>query len=286
VIRAVRTGSEALVCPRSVRLGLRALSLGWIAFFWVWLIGFQSTLVEVDAQVYWGIQLDELYRNAQLGDHGAFLYSPLVAWLFLSFSWIPYEVFYAVFAAVNLAALVWLLGPELAAISLLLQPVSNEVARGNIHLLMAVAIVAGFRHPGAWSWILLTKVTPAVGLLWFAFRREWRHLAIAISWTVALVAISFVIAPELWMRWITMLLGNVESTRPSVLEIPVLPRLAIAALLLALGAWRNRPAIVPVATLLALPAIWTNSLSILVAVITLWRRGSDQAQDRDERVPL
>jgi hypothetical protein len=272
VTRGIPLGSGTFVVPRLARVGIRALSLGWIGFFWIWLIGFQGTFVEVDAQAYWGIRLDDLYRDTQLGDQGAFLYSPLIAWLFLPFSWIPYEVFYAILAAVNLGALVWLLGPELAAISLLLQPVSNEVARGNIHLLMAVAIVAGFRYPGAWAWILLTKVTPAIGLLWFAFRRQWRHLAVALGWTVGLVAISFVAAHDLWIRWVTMLLGNVESTRPSVLEIPVLPRLAIAVLLLALGAWRNRPAIVPIAALLALPAVWTNSLAMLVAVIPLLRR--------------
>lgn len=254
------------------RLVLRALALGWIGFFWVWLIGFQSTFVEVDAQAYWGIDFGELYRDTRLGDQDAFLYSPLVAWLFAPFSWIPYETFYAIFAAINLAALVWLIGPELAAIALLLQPVSNEVARGNIHLLMAVAIVVGFRYPGAWSWVLLTKVSPGVGLLWFAFRREWRRLAIAIGWTAGLVTVSVVIAPDLWLRWITMLAGNVDATRPSFAEIPVLPRLAAAAVLLALGAWRNRPAIVPVAAMLALPAIWMNSLAMLVAVIPLWRR--------------
>jgi hypothetical protein len=91
--------------------------------------------------------------------------------------------------------------------------------------------------------------------------------------TAAIVAVSFLVASDLWIRWFEMLAGNVESTRPSVLEIPVLPRLAVAAVLIALGVWRNRPAIVPVAAMLALPAIWVNSLAMLVAVIPLWRAG-------------
>jgi hypothetical protein len=119
--------------------------------------------------------------------------------------------------------------------------------------------------------VLLTKVTPGIGLLWFAFRREWRQLAVAVGTTLAIVVISFVLAPGLWTRWFEMLARNVETTRPSVLVIPVLPRLAAAAGLLAIGAWRDRPAIVPVAAMLALPAIWVNSLSMLVAVIPLWR---------------
>ena len=249
----------------------RAAAIAWIVFFWIWLIGFQSTFIEVDAQAYHGFDLDTLYQGVQLGDQDAFLYSPVVAWLFAPLSALPYEVFYALLAAVNLAALVWLLGWELAAISLLAQPVSNEVGRGNIHLLLAVAIVAGFRYPAAWAWVLLTKVTPGIGLLWFAFRREWRQLAVAVGSTLAIVVVAFVLAPGIWMRWFEMLASNAESTRPSVLVIPVLPRLAAAAALLAIGAWRDRPAIVPVAAMLALPAIWVNSLSMLVAVIPLWR---------------
>lgn len=266
------------------RLAIRAAAVAWILFFWLWLIGFQSTFVEVDAEAYWRIDLSTLYSGVHLGDQGAFLYSPAVAWLFVPFSWMPYEVFYAILAAVNLAALVWLVGFELAAVLLLAQPVSNEVARGNIHLLLAAAIVVGFRYPGAWAWVLLTKVSPGVGVLWFAFRREWRQLATALAWTTALTAIAFVIAPELWLRWFGLLAANAESTRPSVLPIPVALRLTLAVALLWIGAVRNRPAIVPVAAMLALPAIWVNALAMLVAVIPLWRATPGPSDHTDVRV--
>jgi hypothetical protein len=256
---------------RRLRLVVRALALGWIVFFWVWLIGAQSNFGEVDAEAYWGLDLDTLYVGVQLGDQDAFLYSPVVAYLFLPLSALPFEVFYALLAAVNLAALVWILRPELAALSLFLIPVSNEVARGNIHILLAAAIVLGFRYYGAWAWVLLTKVTPGIGVLWFGVRREWRALAIALSVTGALVAVSFLLTPDLWFRWFAVLTGSVEITRPSVLEIPVLPRLMVAAGLVAVAAWRGWFAVVPVAAMLALPAIWVNSLAMLVAVVPLWR---------------
>lgn len=262
---------------RLLRTAIRVLAIGWIAFFWIWLNGVQSTFVEVDAEAYWGIDLGALYQDVRLGDQDAFLYSPVVAALFAPFSLLPYEVFYGILAAVNLAALVWLLGWELAALALLAQPVSNEIARGNIHLLLAAAIVIGFRRPAAWAWVLLTKVTPGVGLAWFAFRREWRSLFVAVGVTTAVVAASFLIAPGLGMGWFGMLAQNAESTRPSFFQVPVLPRLLAAAVLLGLGAWRDRPAIVPVAAMLALPAIWVNSLSMLVAVIPLWRHPDDLA---------
>lgn len=249
----------------------RAFALGWIVFFWVWLIGAQSNFAEVDAEAYWGLTLDNLYRGVQLGDQDAFLYSPVVAYLFLPFSALPYEVFYAILAAVNLAALVWILRPELAALSLFLVPVSNEVARGNIHILIAAAIVLGFHYYGSWAWVILTKVTPGIGVLWFGVRREWRSLAIALGVTGAIVAVSVVLTPGLWVRWLDVLTASVEITRPSVIEIPVLPRLAVAAVLIAIAARRSWFALVPVACMLALPAIWVNSLAMLVAVVPLLR---------------
>ena len=43
------------------------------------------------------------------------------------------------------------------------------------------------RHPAAWAFPLLTKVTTGVGVLWFAFRRDWRSLGIAIGATAVIV---------------------------------------------------------------------------------------------------
>lgn len=253
----------------------------------MWLIGYQHTFVEVDAQAYWGLDLDSLYRGDRLGDQGAFLYSPAVALLFLPFSFVPYEIFYAVFAAINLIALVYLVGWELAAIGLFVVPISNEVARGNIHLLLAVAIVAGFRYPGSWAWPLLTKATPGIGILWFAVRREWRSFVLALAVTSGLVVVTFILVPELWLRWIALLWGNADATRPNAItQVPVIPRMAIAAGVLVLAAWRGIPALVPVASLIALPAIWVNSLSMLVAVIPLIRdarrAATSTSRDPDE----
>ena len=71
----------------------------------------------------------------------------------------------------------FLTGPRLLAAGLLFPFTAMEVAGGNVSLLLAVAIVVGFRWPAAWALVLLTKITPGIGLLWFAVRREWRSLA-------------------------------------------------------------------------------------------------------------
>ena len=43
------------------------------------------------------------------------------------------------------------------------EPVS-EISLGNIHIFLALVTVFGLRWPWLWSFVLLTKVTPGVGL--------------------------------------------------------------------------------------------------------------------------
>ena len=52
----------------------------------------------------------------------------------------------------------------------------------------------------------------------------------------------------------------------AISERPVLYRLPIAAGLVVLAAWRNRPAALPVIVCFALPAIWLGSLVLLAAI--------------------
>lgn len=149
----------------------------------------------------------------------------------------------------------------------------------NMHLLYAAAIVIGFRWPGAWSLLLLTKVTPGIGLLWFAVRREWRHLFIALGVTGTIVCASFVIGPDLWFGWFE-LLSDASQAPPVPFQpnapfpIPLLVRLPVAAAIVTWGALTDRRWTVPVAATIALPVIWTASLSILVAAIPLLGRSS------------
>jgi len=85
---------------------------------------------------------------------------------------------------------------------------------------MGAAIVAGFRWPGAWSFLLLTKVTPGIGVLWFAVRREWHSFGIALATTLLVVVISFALAPHLWFQWFDACAGcrtchNSDTSRRS-----------------------------------------------------------------------
>ena len=146
---------------------------------------------------------------------------------------------------------------------ILFLPISYELFVGNVHFLIAAAIVIGFQRSGAWAFPILTKITPGVGLVWFVVRREWRALAIAIGVTTAVVLVSFVLSPSAWVDWISFLIAS-----PGRSELLVL-RLVVAGLLVAFGGMTGRRWLVPVAVWLSLPVVWINSWVILLATIRL-----------------
>ena len=124
-----------------------------------------------------------------------------IAWLFLPATWLSWPALIAVYLALSGLALVAMTGRKALLFLVAFPPVLLELVNGNISLFMALAVCAGMRWPGAWAFILLTKVTPGIGVLWFAGRRDWRGLAIALGFTAAVVAIGFAIAPGLWLDW-------------------------------------------------------------------------------------
>jgi hypothetical protein len=121
-----------------------------------------------------------------------------------------------------------------------------------------------------WAFVLLTKVTPGIGLLWFAVRREWRSLGIALGATAIVVAVSALLMPGAWLEWLALLvrLAGREGTWAAV-PIPFLVRLPFAIALVVWGARTDRRWTVPVAGMLALPALWYGSFSMLLAFIAL-----------------
>ena len=263
---------------RSRRFWLDALSVAGlivVLFVW-WLLTFND--YQHDARAYWSIDLGHLYDRAQVGGDDAYLYSPAFAQLAWPLTFLPWSVFAGLWAALNLGALVWMAGPIIAAVLLVIpgSPVIDEVSTGNIHLMIGAAVVVAFRYGGAWAFPLLTKVTPGVGILWLAGARRWRTLAVAVGVTLAISAVSFIFAAGLWADWIKVLAGNVENRVPT--EIAVIPgplalRTAVAGGLALIGGHLGWRWTVPVAATLALPVPWSSGLAVLVAVIALARHG-------------
>ena len=222
-----------------------------------------------DARSYYGFDYGDLYAGrTDWNTIGAYPYSPAFAQVLWPLNQLAWPLFVAAWTALLIGAAYLLTGPELFLVGLAVG--AMEIAGGNISLLIAVAIVAGFRRPWAWSLVLLTKITPGVGLLWFLLRREWRHLAIALGATAAVAAVSLLLAPQAWRDWIALLAANTgKGGTWAAVPVPLLVRGPIGVLLIAWGAPRNQRWVVPVGAMLALPALWYGSFSMLLAVIPL-----------------
>ena len=222
-----------------------------------------------DARSYYGLNLGDLYTGrTNWNTIGAYPYSPAFAQLVYPLNLLPWPLFVAAWTAILIGA-VWLLtGRELFLLGMAVG--AMEIAGGNISLLLAVAIVYGFRWPWTWAFVLLTKITPGIGLLWFVLRREWRQLGIALGATGAVLALSYVLMPGAWRDWVSLLASNTgKGGTWAAIPIPLLIRGPIGVLLIAWGAPRNQRWVVPVGTMLALPALWYGSLSMLLGVIPL-----------------
>ncbi len=230
---------------------------------------FSGWVTAQDARSYYGLHLADLYAGrTDWNTIGAYPYSPAFAQLVWPLDLLPWPVFVAAWTALLIGA-VWLLtGPDLFLVGLLVG--AMEIAGGNISLLLTVAIVWGFRWPATWAFVLLTKITPGIGLLWFPLRREWRQLGIALGATAAVVGVSFLLLPGAWRDWIDLLLANTgKGGTWAAIPIPLLVRGPVGVALLVWGAPRNQRWVVPVAAMLALPALWYGSLSMLLGVLPL-----------------
>jgi hypothetical protein len=226
-----------------------------------------------DARCYYQATLADPYLHSSWNDPIAYVYSPAFLQLVSPLTALPWQAFMAVWTGLLIGAVRFLTGPRLLAAGLLFPFTAMEVAGGNVSLLLAVAIVVGFRWPAAWSLVLLTKITPGIGLLWFAVRHEWRSLFVALAATAVIAVVSAVVMQAAWRQWLDVIVANAGKggTWASV-PVPLLIRLPAAVAIVVWGARTDRRWTVPVASMLALPALWYGGLSMLLALIPLLPR--------------
>ncbi len=290
--RASLHREDGVIAALAARLGrprIRAIRdalilVGLISLPYIVAINAATSLFGFDAHAYWNVNLANLYGSAtgNTSDLDAFRYTPAAGQLFAVFHAVPWEMFFAIWFAAMIGALIWLTGWT-SLVSLAFPPIPLELYHGNIHLFIAVAIVVGFRYPAAWAFVVLTKVSPGVGALWFAFRGEWRKFAIAVGATVAIAAVSFVVAPDLWRQYVSTMVDNLDYDpgHPYPIPIPLPIRMLASAAVVAWGARTDRRWTVPVAATLSLPIIWFHGFAVLVAAIPLWREDRARARERE-----
>jgi hypothetical protein len=229
-----------------------------------------------DLHAYWSTRSGISYEHATPYTIGAYLYAPAFAEAIGPLTWLPFPLFAGLWTAFLFGSLAWLSG-RWALFALALPSVALTVALGQVDLLIALAIVIGFRYPGAWAFPILTKVTPGIGLLWFAVRREWRALGMALGVTLVIVAVSVALGARVWSSWIDLLARSAVMSPlrgAALIPVPLWLRLPAAAAVVAWGARTDRRWTVPLAAVVGMPVLWFNPLAALVAILPLVDAGS------------
>jgi hypothetical protein len=249
-----------------------------ISLVWISLDLMSGTRLGQDSHAYWNLwqgSWDREMYTIPPGYLDAYNYSPAFAQLVWPLSALPWPAFGLLWSLAATAAFTYLLRPlGWRWVLPLLLCCAPEILSGNVFWILAL-VTAWAARPGArprtgawWSVVVLTKVTPALGPVWYAVRREWGPLAWSVAGTAAVVAASALISPELWSRWISFLLDNENSS--GVVGSPILGplavRLPLALVLVVWGAATDRRWTLPMAMALATPVAGPAAFTMLAAV--------------------
>jgi hypothetical protein len=212
----------------------------------------------------------------------AFHYVPAVAQLLAPVTLIVAAVpFLIVFRALLLLALWQLAGRRMLDLLAVLAfvPVAVSLRVENVEIFMAFAVVMGLtRWPWAFALGALVKVSPGLGLVYLAMQRRWRDVAVSAALGLGVVAISYVLAPELWRQWLAAISGRSDIVGNSIIPVPYSIR-AISGFVLAVAAGlmgRRRGELLLVgAVTIANPGLSLQGFAVLAAAIPIWRAGPD-----------
>lgn len=216
-----------------------------------------------DVHAYW--VADGYGRRADTPD--AFLYTPPFLLALQPFQLLPWELFRAVWLLAQAAALVWLVGPVIAALVVLpgsWSPVYVDLWYGNLMVFTAAVTVAGFRNPSWWALLPFGKVLPGVAVLGAGVRPMLLVTLVTLA--------SFAIAPGLWADWVDAIRASVANPPENGLAAALVPRVVLAAALIGLWRLRRWRWAVPLAVMIAQPILWFSSLTILLALVSLARQ--------------
>lgn len=257
----------------TLRIAADALALA--ALFWI-AVHLGNIAPPGDAISYYEARGEHLYGHT-LGLPG-YAYSPVFAQVISPVQDLPFTTFRAIIAGAELLSLAYLFGPLLALVIVVLQvyPVWESILlSGNLQILAAASLVLALRHPAAWPLVFLLKLTPGIGILWPALRRDWRSVAIGVGLTLGIATVSFAIDPHHWFEWVSWMTGSVDAS-PDRPGLPLPIRFLIAVGLMVYAARADRIWLVPVAAAIASPEGGIHWL-LLLGVYPLWRSSRSSA---------
>lgn len=243
-----------------------------------WILGFSALLFSAflvtvvgfgyDSHAYWLAIRGSGYSNAP-NTPDAYLYSPAftqVLWPLGRLPWPLFNLVWMAFAGITLAYLLKPLGWRLSVP--LWFACTPEIVSGNIFWMFALVVAFGFRYPWLWSVVVLTKITPAVGPIWFAVRREWKKFLEALIVTTVIVSVSVAFDLGAWRSWFDFLQLHLSSTTSQVggYSPPPVIRIPLAFGLVVWGAAKSRIWTIPAAMALATPVFGVAALVVFAGL--------------------
>jgi hypothetical protein len=266
---------------RASRLALLALAaVGGVLLL---VVAVNRWAIPSDERAYW-LAAQRLLAGQPLYDPAAtaatpyaYWYPPVLAQVLAPVALVlPAGAFTVAWTALLLACLWWLAGRRvLVALALVaFPPVAVEFWFRNIHLVLAVLVVLAVRRSWLFPVAAALKLAPGVGIAWLVAAGRRREAAVAVGVGTAILAASVLVSPGAWRDWVSIAMARGPSDIASFLPIPYLVR-AVLGLLLALIAGRLRAPWsgvgLVIAVTIALPTLWTTALSVLIAIVPLWR---------------
>jgi hypothetical protein len=238
--------------------------------------------IGLDARAYWDAWRQHLYDQNLTHTIGRYLYSPAFAEVIRPATMLPWHLFAPLWSLLMLAAYAWLLAPLQWRwrVPVFLSLGLDDVLLGNIHGLLAVALVLSVRYPAAWAFPLLTKPPLGVGMLSYVGDRNWRGLLQALGVTGAVLGVSFAFSPHLWSAWFRLLTAG--QVRPAGGTSLFVVRLVIGGTLCFLAARSGRHWLLPLGVFVAAPIFGIAGLGLLAAIPRLL----DESRDPSARVRM
>ncbi len=231
--------------------------------------------------------------TAEPGTPYAYWYPPPIAQALAPLTpFISSAAFTAAWTVMLLACLVFL-GNRRVLVSLALVaylPVAVELWFRNVHLLLAVLIVLALRRsPLFWVPAAAIKVTPVLGIPFLLAARRYREAALTVVVGGVVLMISLALSPDVWRQFLDVVVSKGGTSGSSLVPVPFPVRFGLA-LVLAVVAGRlgdRRGEVLLVAALtIGNPTLWMTALSLLVAVVPLWRSApSDYAAGASAKRP-
>ncbi len=305
-------GFEPIVQARALRPALEAL--GW-ALSIIGFIAFASYLIAetlrtggvgYDLQSYvlagrHAVAGADLYGPVNLGDPGAYRYTPTFAYLVSPIAMLPDHVVTWAYRLACVLCVRYLVGSWRAVgWSLLFPPLAIELVALNLTLPLAALARLALRPPSKNAGTVLLPFAASlkygsallIPYLWLRRPQSRRTLLIGCAALIAISLAHIAIDPGAWAGFVAALRQQAASVNsapfvgdqllklmPSTLGDFML-RFVLAAALLAVAIWRRWDWLAFAAAALAVPTLWLARLAPLVAVPRLWW------EDREQTVEL